>query len=55
MEKFWMPFLLPVRGLYITKELKHKNKIVLAEVTTKLSSWVLLPESCHLLCNLGST
>ena len=29
-----MPFLLPVRGLYITKELKHKNKIVLAEVTT---------------------
>ena len=55
MEKFWMPFLLTVRGLYITKELKHKNKIVLAEVTTKLSSWVLLPESWHLLCNLGST
>lgn len=54
-EKFWMPFLLPVRGLYITKELKHKNKIVPAEVTTKLSSWVLLPEPWHLLCNLGST
>lgn len=50
-----MPFLLPVRGLYITKELKHKNKIVLAEVTTKLSSWVLLLESWHLLCNLGNT
>lgn len=50
-----MPFLLSVRGLYITKELKHKNKIVLAEVTTKLPSWVLFPESWHLLCNLGST
>lgn len=49
-----MPFLLPVRGLYINKELKHQNKIVLAEVTTKLSSWVL-PGPWHLLCNLGST
>lgn len=49
-----MPFLLPMRGLYITEELKRKNKIVLAEVTTKLSSWVLLLEPWHLLCNLGS-
>lgn len=49
-----MPFLLPVRGLYITEVLRHKNKVVLAEVTTKLSSWVLLLEPWHLLCNLGS-
>lgn len=49
-----MPFLLPLRGLHITEEVKHKDKVELAEVTTELSSWVLLPEPWHLLCNLGS-
>lgn len=49
-----MPFLLPLRGLHLTAEVKRKDEVELAEVTTKLSSCVLLPEPWHLLCNLGS-
>lgn len=39
---------MPVRSLYITEELKHKNKIMLAVAATKLSSQVLLQEPWHL-------